>query len=209
MRDLLLSQHDTTKSNSCHSKRRLRWAKTGAIVLASLIGIWSWVLFIRPGQVSRADSDGDGSSVAPVFVEPSVEEKQRKMVRGSWEDHYQDTHRILTIREDGTATMVVEMDGIAAFLVAPRLEFDIDWTIAAGRVSLKTHRGRPESKAGAILKIHGDHAEYHLDSLDQEKLVLRDVNKNHKIFEWRRLSEAEAAKVQAGSLLAKDTPKSE
>ena len=149
------------------------------------------MLFLRPGQFSRASS-GVSQTVPPVITEPTVEERQRKMVRGMWEDHYEG-HRVLTIREDGTALMVVELAGVGAFLFGPRLEFDIDWQLINGRVILHTNGGRPEKKARAILSLHTDHAEYYLDDLNEGHLVLRDM-KSAKKFEWKRVLET-AAKV--------------
>ena len=57
----------------------------------------------------------------------SADEKMRQQVVGEWEDDYQG-HRHLTIRSDGTATMVVKPSGLGSVLFAERLRFDIEWT---------------------------------------------------------------------------------
>src|SRR4051812_212729 len=52
----------------------------------------------------------------------------RRKLLGTWQDHYQGT-RTMTLKDDGTATMVVELKGIQANLMAPKLTFDMRWTL--------------------------------------------------------------------------------
>ena len=172
---------------------RSRWARAGLIVLSCLAALWAWVLFIRPLGISEASPEPEQTATttlaipSPVAkVEPALtpEQWQKKLVQGKWEDFYQG-HRLLTIRDDGTAQMSIELEGLAATLFAPRLEFDIRWTLENGRVVMETTGGRPEKKAGLILKIYGDRAEYYVDAVEESRLLLRDVNDDSK-FEWKR-----------------------
>ena len=180
----------TEQSAAIH---RSRWARNGLLILICLAGLWAWVLFIRPLGISEASHEVESTATTPLAIpspvskaEPELtpEQRQKKMVQGTWEDLYEG-HRLLTIRDDGTASMSIELDGLAATLFAQRLEFDIRWTLEKGRVVMQTTGGRPEKKADLILKVYGNRAEYHVDGVEENRLLLRDVENNTK-FEWKR-----------------------
>ena len=38
----------------------------------------------------------------------------------------------MTLRQDGSGTMVVELTGLQAALSAPKLTFNLKWSVAAG-----------------------------------------------------------------------------
>src|SRR5689334_2211008 len=79
----------------------------------------------------------------------------RRAVVGSWEDDYQG-HRTMTIRADGSATMVVQLRGWKAALYASQLRFDMVWSIQGGRLAKRTTGGDPPGKVKTILKMMGD-----------------------------------------------------
>ena len=106
------------------------------------------------------------------------------MVVGVWEDDYQGK-RTMTLREDGTGTMVVELNGWRAALSAPRLRFDMVWSVEDGRLKKRTVGGEPETQVRMILSTMGDQVDEPILELTEDRLVLLDQNGETK-YEWRR-----------------------
>ena len=123
-------------------------------------------------------------------TEPKSDEESRRLVIGTWEDHYSGK-RTMTVRTNGTALMVVELSGIKAFLSAPRLEFDMVWSVDNGHLKKRTIGGRPSGKVNVILKMMGDHVDEPILELSQNRLLLLDENGNRK-YDWQRVREAPA-----------------
>lgn len=171
------------------SSRARRWKRPTVALLMLLLLAGGWALFSRKHPAPAEAEVSVPERLADVDV-PNREQQQRQQVLGTWEDFYEG-HRFLTIRDDGTALMAVELSGLASKLFAPRLEFDITWTFQQGKVTMLTTGGRPPSKAGLVLRMYGDKAEYLLEDLNETRLVLRDVS-TQKQFEWLRLGTPEA-----------------
>lgn len=127
-----------------------------------------------------------GSSAAAASMQPQTpEEKQRLELVGQWEDDYRGK-RYLTLKEDGTATMIVEPAGIGKTLFAPKLIFDAEWRIEEGRLHLWTKGGEPKGKVRMVLKMFGDRAEQDILELTADRLRLRDTDGKTE-YEWRRI----------------------
>ena len=94
----------------------------------------------------------------------------------------------MTIRADGTATMVVELTGIKAALYASRLRFDMKWSLANGRLKKQTTGGDPPGRVKLILKMMGDRVDEPVLELTQERLLLLDGDGKQK-YDWKRLAE--------------------
>jgi hypothetical protein len=126
---------------------------------------------------------------APESGEPIVDldERQRQLVVGRWQDEYRGK-RYLTIRNDGTATMVVEPDGIGKKLFAERLSFEIEWTFSDGRIVMTMTSGEPKSKTSLVMKLYGSRAEYSLLNLDEQQLLLLDGDGATR-YDWRRIND--------------------
>lgn len=108
----------------------------------------------------------------------------RKLVVGTWQDDYQGK-RTVTLREDGTGTMVVELSGLKASLVAPRLTFTMEWSVAAGRLKKHSLGGEPAGKVSMILKTMGDTVDEEILELTEDRLLLLDQDGKTK-YDWRR-----------------------
>ncbi len=110
--------------------------------------------------------------------------RHREIIVGEWEDDYQGK-RHLTVKSDGTGTMVVDLDGVGKRLFAARLSFDMEWSVADGRISMKTLGGEPASKVQLVLKLYGNAAEYKILELTDERMLLLDPDGKTK-YDWRR-----------------------
>jgi len=130
---------------------------------------------------TAASKEGSSESTA------DREDRQRQLVVGRWQDDYRGK-RYLTIRNDGTATMVVEPDGIGKKLFAERLSFEIEWTFSDGRIVMTMTSGEPKSKTSLVMKLYGSRAEYSLLNLDDQQLLLLDGDGATR-YDWRRINE--------------------
>jgi len=103
---------------------------------------------------SKANSASrDQRDVASSLAE---DERLRQLVVGTWEDDYEG-HRTMTLNADGSGVMVVELSGWKAKLFAPRLEFNMRWSLSEGRLQKRTLDGQPEQLVSVILTTMGDH----------------------------------------------------
>jgi hypothetical protein len=136
-------------------------------------------------KIELASHEG-GANGQPSSPDPEIseDERQRRLVVGEWEDDYQG-HRQLTIRGDGTATMLVKPSGIGSRIFAELLRFDIEWSFADGRIVMTTLGGEPKSKVQLITNIDGTRTQYQLLNLDEKQLLLLDSDGKTK-YDWRR-----------------------
>lgn len=144
---------------------------------------------IVPASASDAASDdGLPSENSSNSDEPSgaqdANTRCRTKVVGEWEDDYQGK-RHLTVNENGSGTMVVELDGIGKKLFAATLSFDLEWSVDDGRIVMKTLGGEPKSKVQMVLKLYGSEAEYKILELTNERMLLLDGDGKTK-YDWRR-----------------------
>lgn len=91
----------------------------------------------------------------------------------------------MTLYEDGTGTMVVDLEGAAAILFAPQLRFDMRWSIEGDRIKMQTVGGEPATKVQVILKMMGDRVEQPIVELSETRLLLLDQDGKTR-YEWRR-----------------------
>jgi hypothetical protein len=126
-----------------------------------------------------------GEKAAPEEDSVCREEEQRRLITGIWEDDYQG-RRTMTLREDGTGVMLVELSGVKAALFAPRLRFDMVWSLENGRLKQHTTGGEPSGKVNMILRTMGDRIEYSVLEINRKSLRLLDPN-GKRIYEWRRV----------------------
>ena len=117
-------------------------------------------------------------------VEPGSDEHYRELIVGTWQDDYKG-RRTLTVRVDGTATMVVEPEGLNA-LVATRLTFEEEWSIEGGQLMLKAVGGEPAARVSLILKTMGTESDQKILELTTDRLVLLDSDGETQ-YDWRRM----------------------
>jgi hypothetical protein len=146
-------------------------------------------------EFSRAREDGTDGTGASGIAGRISDERCRALIVGEWQDEYQGK-RHLTVRDDGTATMVVEPDGIGKRLFAAKLTFEIQWTLADGRVTLTMLDGEPKSKVQLILKLYGQEAEYKILEFNEKQMLLLDPDGTTR-YDWQRpAATAEPGKLQ-------------
>jgi hypothetical protein len=119
---------------------------------------------------------------------PAPDERFRRMVIATWTDDYQGK-RTMTLHEDGTGTMIVELTGWRAALSAPKLRFNMKWSVENGHLKKQTISGEPEAQVKMILRTMGDHVDEPILELTEDRLLLLDGDGKTR-YEWRRVREA-------------------
>jgi hypothetical protein len=172
---------DSRKKPPC---RRCRLAAVLAgMGIAGVVGAMVYV-----GSIGRPVRDGPGepngrSAPSPPPTDP--DSRLRRMVIGDWEDSYQGK-RTMSLKADGTGTMVVELSGWRAALSGPRLRFDMVWSVAGGRLKKRTVGGEPGIQVRMILKTMGDRVDEPILELTEDRLLLLDQDGKTK-YDWRRV----------------------
>lgn len=138
---------------------------------------------IQDSNENGADAEASSNSTNPSGTHDSDSRSRAKAV-GEWEDDYQGK-RHLTVNDDGTGTMVVDLDGIGKKLFAARLSFDLEWSVTDGRIVMKTLGGEPNSKVQLVLKLYGSEADYKILELTDERMLLLDADGKTR-YDWRR-----------------------
>ena len=159
------------------TRRPRRWRRiAGILVVVTIVAALAWWKFCpkeTPPHVPPDPALGNDARL-------------RKLVVGTWADEYEGK-RTMTVRQDGTATMVVELEGIKATLFASRLQFEMVWSIEAGRLKKRTVGGEPEGRVRFILDTMGDRVDEPILELTEERLLLLDADGQTK-YDWHRVN---------------------
>jgi hypothetical protein len=123
------------------------------------------------------------------FQPIDADTRDRRLVLGDWQDRYQGK-RTMTLHEDGTGTMIVELSGWRAALSAPRLKFNMKWAIEGGHLKKQTVSGEPEAQVKMILSTMGDHVDEPILELTGDRLLLLDHDGKTK-YDWKRVKAAQ------------------
>jgi hypothetical protein len=126
----------------------------------------------------------DRASLFARTVQPS-DDALSQLVVGTWQDDFQG-QRTLTVRPDGTATMLVVFDGWKARLFTPRLQIETTWTIDEGRFNRQTIGGEPADKVQFVKERVGDRASDKIVKLSADRMVLLDQDGQTR-YDWRRV----------------------
>lgn len=161
-----------------------------AIGCALVIFVW------RPWEI-RSQTNADDLLFVPAPASPPVAPPAtptpenasevtpvQPSVIGFWRDDFYGK-RVFQFREDGTATMVIELDSIGKALYGPQLKFFIDWKIEDDVLKMKMTGGEPASAFSAA-KIFGESSEQRLESLEASEMRLRSLDSG-KLYVHRRV----------------------
>lgn len=173
------------------SKRLIRYF----LVLVLLAGgIAYWRLTSKP-PLQNDGFGGVNSQGNDLKDDPSIETeegKARRQLLGTWQDDYQGK-RTMTLNEDGSGTMVVELSGVQAALFASKLRFDMMWILDGKKLTKKTVSGEPANKVNLILNTMGNTAEDTILEVTEDRLLLLDQNGKTK-YDWRRVKKGDPDK---------------
>jgi len=167
---------ESTTSKNNRPRRRQIWAIAIAVLVGglALVLVWNWNWSAPQPFAGQIAQSQPGDTDTP----------RRRLILGSWEDEYQGK-RTMTLNEDGTGTMVVELSGWRAALSASRLTFRMKWSVEGGRLKKQTIGGEPEAQVKMILSTMGDRVDEPILELTEDRLLLLDQDGKTK-YDWKR-----------------------
>ncbi|WP_417390004.1 hypothetical protein [Gimesia sp.] len=93
---------------------------------------------------------------------------------GKWEQTKSTSKQILTINENGTATMVIEPQGLWSTVLGKKVTVDIEWQLNAATLTLRAVGGSPENKMDYIKQLWGSEFVREIHSIEDKMFTLRD-----------------------------------
>jgi len=165
------------------ARRTGRWGMravlgTGVALPIVLAAVW----FKPPWRITRTESPAPPAASPDALAARDAE--LRGFVVGRWKGYFQG-ERTLEVRGDGTATMVSHPEGMAAMLLARKLEFDITWTIEKGVFHFETTGGRPADKTALVANMYGKKRYHPVLQAEGNRLVLQDEDGKTE-YVWTR-----------------------
>ena len=93
---------------------------------------------------------------------------------GKWEQTKSTSKQILTIEENGKATMLVEPQGLWTAVLGERVTINIEWSLNQGKLTLRTVGGSPENKVDYIKQLWGSEFVREIHTIEDKMFTLRD-----------------------------------
>lgn len=172
----------TDEDSPQKSKRR----KARIVIPLVILGL-PFLVFWEVGKGNSSDKDPERvDPLSTPVVEESLDDSYRKRIVGSWEMD-RDGKRLLTVDADGTAKMDVEIEGSWSFLFGSKLNFDIEWTIEDGHLTMKTIGGEPQAKVDLLTSMYGKERVQQITVLDDTTLRLPDDEPDGEDHIWTRI----------------------
>lgn len=136
------------------------------------------------GSGTQHVSDTDGRK--PVENSREVEVARiTRLLAGTWSRESYGT-RSLTIREDGTATMVIRPSTVYALVFGEQIDVEVQWELQDGCVDYKVTSATPSDKFELARSTWGDHWHEKIDRLDEKTLIL--LGEDGDKYEWTRMT---------------------
>ena len=123
----------------------------------------------------------------PATEQPPAASDDHRRILGVWRDGYQG-QRTMTVREDGTATMVCELEGMNARLFTPVLHLNLRWQLAGGVMTRVIIDGEPADKVRFVVNLMGARSDEKLLLLTDAELHLLDADGKTE-YHWTRVHE--------------------
>lgn len=119
---------------------------------------------------------------------PATRKEQIELLLGKWTQQRTGT-RNLTVREDGTATMIVILDSPYNYVFGDKITLYIDWTLKDGRLIFKTNGGKPATQIKVLTKMFGSERDQPILELTSQRLLLKDGDEGEPNHDWKRVTE--------------------
>lgn len=128
-----------------------------------------------PPELTHSDPSAAGSA---------AESDNRLRILGTWQDRYKG-RRTMTLRDDGTATMVCELEGLNARLFTPVLDLELQWQLKDGVMTRVITGGEPADKVRFVVNLMGARSDETLLKLTDTELHLLDADGETE-YHWTR-----------------------
>jgi len=124
-----------------------------------------------PGQA--ADVPVADESTDKKMLKPKLDNVDPASLIGQWKDSFFGT-RTLTLNDDGSAQMVLDLDFAGRLLYGSRLEFEMKWSLEGAVIGIDVVSGKPENSAKSAMKTWGERYVYLLDAVSDDRIEMRD-----------------------------------
>ena len=120
--------------------------------------------------------------------ELSPEDAERsRLVVGVWEQE-RFGKRQMTVKPDGTATMIMRPSGVWATMFGERIDLEMCWSIRDGHIDYGVSGGTPAQQTETARKMWGDHWIEKIEKLSADEMVLLDQSSSLPSG-WKRVVE--------------------
>ncbi len=179
----------TPLPNSGHPAGRIDRRLFVALAALAVIGLLIWN---RPRPQSVGNQNHPVASNGQVEPTETRDQQLARQVVGVW---FEDDRgkKTMTLCEDGTGTMIVELTGITAATYADRLQFNMLWRVEDERLLKTSVGGEPEKKVQLILKLMGNQVSEPILEVDADHLLLLDEN-GTKEHDWKSVAPDDSEK---------------
>ena len=164
----------------------LAWSAFGSALILILLAAFVPLEHPTVGAISSTQPQPATTAPPdkPLFTEDSEDDPAAGIV-GVWTDNYQGK-RTMTLRDDGTGTMEVELSGVTAKLFAERLRFDMRWSMRDDRLIKESIGGEPREQVELILRTMGRRVEETILEVSADRLKTLDPD-GVTSYVWTRL----------------------
>jgi hypothetical protein len=178
-----------------------------AVLACGCLAWWFWPASTESVAENTAEatsvveqSSGTETTVAPTSVsEPAsappaaeeIDEDQRMSaaIVGKWQTEREVGHRDLTVNDDGTAQMIVNIESTMQKLIfGARMIIDIKWHIADGFLTFEMIGGEPKSSVDMLTKIGGTSLAFEILEINENRLLVKDTEDDPD-HDWKRVEE--------------------
>lgn len=111
-----------------------------------------------------------------------------EVVSGTWRIHRYGDH-VLTTNPDGTATMQMKLNRLAAMFYGSEMRLDLRWNIEGGLLKQRVVGGFPESAVNKLIEDYGDTHDYRILERAKDHLLVEDVDKPGTAIRWEVASQ--------------------
>ncbi|VAX40274.1 hypothetical protein MNBD_PLANCTO02-1921 [hydrothermal vent metagenome] len=172
--------------------------KTMLVIAIICIVILSVVIYQECNQPNKTDVLDKRNAVNTVPVKQDIGKKNktkeeqfdlecRKKSVGTWEKE-ESGKRTLTIKENGTATLIYLPSGVNRFLLGEKVIVKIKWIIQKGKVKFRSHSGLPEKSFNIITATHGREKIRKILEISDKHFMLYDEKEKEK-SKWTRVAQ--------------------
>ncbi|MBD3676625.1 MAG: hypothetical protein HUJ26_24195 [Planctomycetaceae bacterium] len=164
---------------------RKSWKVLLPLVILALPIVVLWGYGEEEGKAPLNTLAAEPELVDPVEEGPTDEE-YRQLLVGSWEME-RNGRRFITLHADGTAEMTVELASKWSLLFGKQLQFNIEWAIEEGVLTMITTGGEPKGKVELLTSMYGAERVQPIKILDKTTLRLPDDDPDGEDHIWTRV----------------------
>ncbi|MBX3440947.1 MAG: hypothetical protein KF774_00975 [Planctomyces sp.] len=125
-----------------------------------------------------------------------TDRRLRKVVIGRWRTYYHGEW-LIENRPDGSATMNLTFDFLAALRYGPKMSVQLNWVIEDGQMTYVMTSGDPSDKFQRMIDDYGDRATWKFQTFSSDEMKLLKVAEYEESYVWKRIVEGGASDSSA------------